>query len=367
MAGNRLLRAAVIASLVLVAGALAGRHHMFGAMLQPLTLLGRIDPYAIALAVAFMVVAMLINGAVWSRLLVRLGYPLPMSIGLRAFLSAGLAGYVVNAAGPAIGCTVSLRKQGVCPTRAVLLSLIANALGFCGVLIWAPLGLVVLARSRMDTALPVLGHTGPAIAAGALVAFTIGMVVVLHLLARAPYAGSRLAHRVLHRHQPTAEEVAGRPAIALRTRQLLALAPLAAAAWLAGTLALYVILSALDGDPNPGDVAGSAAIAAVLGSLAFFVPEGMGVRDGALIAMLAHSNGMPVATCTAAALLVRALDPVLKLGLLLLLASGITRAPVWGRIGNEGRRALTAPRRAARAVGRFQLPRPRVPGIRDLE
>ena len=56
------------------------------------------------------------------------------------------------------------------------------------------------------------------------------------------------------------------------------------------------------------------------GSLAFFAPEGVGVKDGALVALLAHATGLPMTTCMAAALAVRALDPVTKLSLLGVLA-----------------------------------------------
>jgi hypothetical protein len=67
---------------------------------------------------------------------------------------------------------------------------------------------------------------------------------------------------------------------------------------------------------NVGAVVGSAALASTLGSLAFFVPEGLGVSDSTLVILLTHATGLPPTTCVAAALAVRTLDPITKLSLL---------------------------------------------------
>jgi uncharacterized membrane protein YbhN (UPF0104 family) len=279
--------------------------------------LGRLRPETISFAVALSVLSMLISGAMWSRLLLRLGFRLPLRVGLAAYLSAGLAGYVVNAAGPALGCAVSLRRHGMCPGRAVLLALIANALGFCGVLVWVPVGILLLARSGMSGALPVVGRHGTTAEVVALVGIWIGMLATLTVLASASGSGNRLARLLLGR----VPRIEGVP-VAMRPRHLLALIPWSAASWLAGAGALYVILAALNPgrDLNIGDVVGSAVLAAALGSMAFFVPEGVGVGDGALVALLAHATGLPVAQCAAAAIAARALDPLTKLGMLVALA-----------------------------------------------
>ena len=54
-----------------------------------------------------------------------------------------------------------LKRHGICATRAVLLTVIGNALGFSGVLIWAPVGLLLLSQTGMDRTLPLLGHYVP--------------------------------------------------------------------------------------------------------------------------------------------------------------------------------------------------------------
>jgi len=328
---RKLTRATLIGLACLLVALIAARSGMASGLARALADLGRLRPEAIGLALAFGVLSTLINGAVWTRLLCRLGHNVPTRVGVAAFVSAGLAGYLVSAAGPALGCAVSLRKHGICPSRAVLLSLMANALGFCGVLVWAPIGLLLLSATGMDATLPLLGRYGPTMAAGALVGLGIAMVVVLHALANAHGAGSALARRFLGRHVQPAATTPVRP---VRTRHLLALVPLTAGAWLSGTLALYVILGALNPSTSIslGTVIGAAALATTLGSLAFFVPDGMGVRDGVLVALLAHSGGIPLASCTAAAIMVRALDPLTKLGILLLTVSGIERAPLWGAL-----------------------------------
>lgn len=285
-----------------------------GAQVQhTLLALARLRPETIAQAFILCAAGMVISGVMWSRLLLRLGFKLPVQVGIATYLSAGLAGYVVNAAGPALGCAMSLRRHGVCPGRAVLLTLMANALGLCGVLVWAPVGVLLLGRGGMDAALPGLGRHGAMAAAVALAALAVVMLVVLFVLASASGSGNRLARMLLGR----VPRIEGVP-VSMYPRHLLGLIPWSAASWLSGVMALFVILVALNPgrEVNIGDVVGSAALAATLGSLAFFVPEGVGVGDGVLVLLLAHSTGLPMAQCAAGAIASRALDPLTKIALL---------------------------------------------------
>jgi hypothetical protein len=59
--------------------------------------------------------------------------------------------------------------------------------------------------------------------------------------------------------------------------------------------------------------------------MAFFLPAGVGVRDGVLIALLVHSTGLSFATCTEAAIAIRVMDPLAKVGIIFLLAAGVPR------------------------------------------
>jgi uncharacterized membrane protein YbhN (UPF0104 family) len=283
-----------------------------------IVVLGQSRPSTISTALGLSTLSALLSGAVWWRLLLRLGYRTPLRSALAAYLNAGLAGYVVNIAGPALGSALSLRRHGVSPGRAVLLTLLANALGFCGILVWAPVGLLLLSRTGMDGALPILGRHGPLAAAVILAALVGAMLLVLRALATAAGSRNRLARLLLGRARTTEE---GEPAV-LRCRQMLALVPCSALSWVVGACALYVVVVAMNhGATIPlGTVVGAAVLAAALGSLAFFAPEGVGVKDGVLVALLTHATSLPMTTCMAAALAVRALDPVTKLSLLGVLA-----------------------------------------------
>ena len=281
---------------------------------QMIAFLGRLGPRTIGVALELSTLSALLSGVVWWRLLLRLGYRTSFRVALAAYLNAGLAGYVVNIAGPALGSALSLRRHGVSPARAVLLTLLANALGFSGILVWSPVGLLLLSRTAMDGALPILGRHGLVAATIILAALAISMLLVLRALAPAAGSRNRVARLLLGRAR-TADDGAHAP---LHASQVFALVPYSALSWVVGASALYVVLVAMNHGATItlSTVVGAAVLAAALGSLAFFAPEGVGVKDGALVALLTHATGLPMPTCIAAALAVRALDPMTKLGLL---------------------------------------------------
>jgi Lysylphosphatidylglycerol synthase TM region len=318
MRWRRMQRAAVIGAMaVLMLGAL----YRSGAAGQTGTMLGtlrQLQPETIAMAVSLSVLGIVLSGVEWWKLIGQLGYRVAYRSALTAYLSAGLAGYVVNAVGPAIGSAIVLRRHGVSPGRAAVLTIIANALGFCGILVWAPIGILLLSRTGIDRTLPVIGRYGPLAAALVLLAAAAVMVLVLRALCSIAGSRHRLARRLLGSLPSDGDD----QPVTLCSRTVLSLVSWSAGSWVAGVGALYVVLAALSpGVPiTPGDVVGSAALAATLGSLAFFVPEGLGVSDGALIVLLTDATGLPTTTCIAAALAMRALDPITKLGLLGLLA-----------------------------------------------
>jgi glycosyltransferase 2 family protein len=313
--------------------------------LRSLTALGQLQPQALTEALGYTVLAILINGLVWSRLLVRLGYDLPVEVGLGVFLSSDLAAMIANVPGAAVGSAVSLRRHGVCPGRAVLLSIIANLLGFCSILVWVPVSILLLMRPGMANAVPLLGKHAGATVAVVLICAAAASLIAMKALTGADKVGNKLGRRLL-RKAPISTP-AETPA--LRFRHLLRLVPGVGVSWLAGALALYAILSALaaDSSVNLGDVVGSAALAAMLGSMAFFLPSGVGVRDGVLIGLLVHSTGLSFATCTEAAIAIRVMDPVAKIAILFLLATGLPRR------AREAGAALRA------AAGRLAAPKPR--------
>jgi glycosyltransferase 2 family protein len=320
---------------VLVAGALcvSGRGAEAVSMLAAL---GGVQPSTIGVALALSTLAALLSGMLWYGLIRRLGYHVSYQTALQAYLSAGLAGYVVIAVGPALGSAVSLRRHGVSPSRAALLAVIANVLGFCGVLVWTPVGLLLLTRAELDRTLPIVGRQGPLAAVLLVAVLVAAMLLVLQALTSAAGSENQLARRLLGRGPAAADA----QHVVMRWRQVLALVPWSAASWMTGTLALYVVLATMNPGTSvsPGAVVGSAVLAAVLGSLAFFVPKGLGVSDSILVALLAQSTGLSPTTCVAAALAMRLLDPLTKLSLLGVLAR-MGDSLIGGRFGDAGVRA----------------------------
>jgi hypothetical protein len=206
--------------------------------------------------------------------------------------------------------------------------MLANALGFCGVLIWTPVGLILLSRTGMESALPIVSQHGTATAIVVVVLMAVGMVVVLQALTSATRSHTRLAKLLLGSSHTTDESGAGM----VRLKHMSSLVAYSALSWIVGALALYVVLCGLATGSaiNLGDVVGAAALAAALGSLAVFAPEGVGVKDGVLVALLTHATGLSLADCVAAAVAVRALDPLTKLVLLFLVALSFGAA--WTRL-----------------------------------
>ncbi len=302
-------------------------------LLRSVHSLHRMQAASLLVALLLSVLSMLISGALWSRLLLCLGHTLSPRVGLAAFLSAGLASYLVNLAGSAAGSAVVLRHHGLGPQRAALLALLANTLGFCGMLVWAPLGLVSFGHTGVGVELPLLGQPGLAVVSVLLVALLAGMLAVLKALTSALTADNALVRRLVGtKGGPTGPSI--------RFRPLVLLVPWSAISWLAGALALYALLDALSprASLNLGTVIGALALASTLGSLAFFVPAGVGVRDGALVTLLAHGTGLPVAECAAAAIGVRALDLGTKLGLLLVIGGSVAL-----RLSRSGHRTPDKP------------------------
>jgi hypothetical protein len=162
--------------------------------------------------------------------------------------------------------------------------------------------------------MPLLRQIGVGAAALILIGLAATMLLVLHALAVTANSGRSWLGRLLGREPaPECDLVQ-----VVQGRHLLSLVPVAAASWIAGVAALYVILRAMRPDLGLGIgvVIGAAALASTIGSLAVVVPEGIGVSEGVLTGVLVHATTLPLADCMAAALAMRALDPLTKLSLL---------------------------------------------------
>ena len=97
----------------------------------------------------------------------------------------------------------------------------------------------------------------------------------------------------------------------MRLRHLLALIPLSAVTWSAGAEAPLLAISAglrAAVDASLTSMIAVQAMAAVIGGLAFFLPNSFGAHDGITVGLLACTVGMPIPVATGAALLVRMSD-----------------------------------------------------------
>jgi hypothetical protein len=279
-----------------------------------------VGPWALVSAMAITMFSMILTGIVWARVLRCMGYQESMRVGITVYVGTGLASYVGMAAGAVGGSVLLLRRRGVCGGHAALLIGIASMVGFCGALVWAPCGVALLAAPAALHGLPALGAYGPVIALAATVACAAGTVVGLWLSTLAPRLSSR--RRIARLFVNPAA-----PSMPLHLHRLLALVPSAAIAWLVGTGPLWVLVRAAAPQIHvtlPSIIA-IQALAAVGGSMTFFLPNGLGTRDGIIVALLTGVMGVPVPAAAAVTALMRMSDPLGK-ALILLMLAGIMRA-----------------------------------------
>jgi hypothetical protein len=138
--------------------------------------------------------------------------------------------------------------------------------------------------------------------------------------------------------------VSGSSSVPLRVSLLglLMLVPCSAGAWVVGASPLWLLICAAA--PHAGvsliTAVGIQSMASVAGSVMFFMPSGLGARDGATAALLVAVAGVSLPTAAAIALLIRACDPVAKLLIVAFLA-GLHKAREL-TVGNE-RTSQSAP------------------------
>jgi uncharacterized membrane protein YbhN (UPF0104 family) len=274
-----------------------------------------VGPAALAISLAISVLSLIMNGVVWARVLRCLGHPASARLGVTIYAGTGLASYVGMGAGALGQCVLLLRRHGVSARRAALLLTIGTMIGVCGCLVWAPCGLALLDAPAASHALPALGPRAPLVALIAVIAGAAGTVVALWLLTRAPRLGSRW-HLDRFVSDPSG------PPLRLYLRHLLAPIPFSALAWLVSAWPLWLVVHAAapGTDASLASVIAVQSVAAVIGGMAFFLPNGLGARDGVTVALLAGVLGVPIAAAAAAALLVRVSDPLAKAMILLALA-----------------------------------------------
>jgi hypothetical protein len=272
----------------------------------------QINPAVLALALAFTVISLLITGMIWGRVLWCLGHAAPVSVGVKVFAAAGLAAYLGAGIGAMGQCLLLLRRRGVCAGRAALLMTIGTIVCFAGSMLWAPCGALLLDAPAAIHALPGLGGNTRLIAMIAMAVTGLGSVLALWLITLTPRLRGRwrIARFAV---DPAA------PLLRINFHQLLILIPPAALAWLVGAVPLWLLLRA--DAPHAAvslpTVIAMQALADAIGSMAFFMPNGLGAREGVLVALLVGVAHVPLPVAASLAVLVRVADPAGKAVLLI--------------------------------------------------
>ena len=274
-----------------------------------------VGPLTLILALALTIASMVVYGAIWTWVLRCMGSRTATHVGITVFAGSGLASYAGSGAGAVAETVVLLRKHGICAGRATLLLALASLIGFCGAVIWAPWGLELMQSSTVMHALPGLGSRGMAVAVSVTAVCGFGSLGMLVLLAVVPHIGHRTR---------LVRVVSGSSESPLRVslQGLLILVPCSAVAWLVGSCPLWLLIHAMQSHGNvslPAAV-GIQSIACVAGSVTFFLPSGLGARDGAITALLVAVAGMSLPSAAAVAILIRASDPIAKLLILAAIA-----------------------------------------------
>jgi hypothetical protein len=305
---------------LVLAGVLAMALHSIGWNLALQATL-RVGPAALTSALALTVLSMLISGVIWTRVLGCLGHRTDATVGITLYAGTGLAAYIGSGVGAAGESIMLLRRRGVCGGRAVLLLALASLVGFLGSLVWAPCGMLLLAAPEAAHALPALGAHGPLVVMIATVVCGVGGLGVLTLITLSPRLDARW------RITRLLGDPSGLP-LRLSLPRLLALIPYASIAWVVGTVPLWVLVRAAA--PSAAlslpEAIAIQSVAAVIGSVTFFLPNGLGARDGAILGLLVAIGGVPLPAAAAAAVLVRLSDPIAK-ALILLALAGLRRVP----------------------------------------
>jgi hypothetical protein len=305
---------------LVLAGVLAMVLHSIGWSLALQATL-RVGPAALATALALTVLSMCISGMIWTRVLGCLGHRADVTVGITLYAGTGLAAYIGSGVGAAGESVLLLRRRGVCAGRAFLLLALASLVGFLGSLVWAPCGMLLLAAPAAGKALPALGAHGPLIVMIATIVCGVGAMGVLTLITLSPRLSTRW------RITRFITDPSG-PPLRLSLPHLLALIPYAAIAWVVGSVPLWVLVRAAA--PSAAlslpEAIGIQSVAAVIGSVTFFLPNGLGARDGAILGLLVAIAGVPLPAAAAAAVLVRLSDPLAK-ALILLALAGLRRFP----------------------------------------
>ena len=241
-----------------------------------------LDPYWLGLAFVLIIIRGPIGAHAWWAIMRQLGYSLPWWRNLRIVYYSTVAGYVPGGMWHAVSRIYLAEREGVPPMITGVGVVIESALVTLGAAMIAPLA----ALSWPDFPVWVV----------------VATLVVLFGFVLFPNALFRLLDWLLVR-------VERKPVKVRMTsfNMLVLLAPYALN-WLLFGIMSFALVAALYPEipiEQAPAIAGVHVAAWLLGYLAFFVPQGLVVREAVIIGFLAGVLGLPTAVATAAALLNR--------------------------------------------------------------
>lgn len=229
-----------------------------------------------ALATGLALAALAFNTLSWRAVMASVGLEAPLRDAAGVFLVSQAGKYVPGAVWPVVAQADFARSHGVSRARATAGSLVAMAVG------------VVMAGVVGAGTLAVFSPGGVA-----AYWWAIAAAVALAVLLLPPVLGRlvSLALRVLRRDGDAPR---------IGARALGASAAWSGLNWLALGGQAYVLLRAVGGDDaSLGVATGAFALAWLAGFLAVFMPAGVGVRETALVALLAGTATRPEALALA--------------------------------------------------------------------
>jgi hypothetical protein len=268
------------------------------------------DPVALAIALLVLAAYYLVFVIGWMLILASMGIRVPYSVALQAEMLSMLAKYVPGGVWTPAARVVAMRRFGVEETPVLIASILLEA-GLSAIA-----GVLVFLASLPFVGVPVEAPLGP------LLGFALIVTVLLH-----PRIFGWLAVRIL---RPFGGAADVKP---LPYRDALGILCFYMVTWPLGGVALFFMLRAVGGDPEPASIpflGGVAAVGAIVAVLAVFAPSGLGVREASMYGLILAiaSEGVALGATVLNRFAITVVEAVL-----LLLGAVAWRGRLWARDG----------------------------------
>ncbi len=249
------------------------------------------DPLFMTLSVALFTAAYVFLAWVWGKVLEFSGFPASFRDAWDIYFVGNLGRYIPGKVWTIAGTALMAGKRGICPVTAGAASVFAQAYSIISSFVFFGMFLIFrkLELSGVRYEWSALG----------LVVFTVVFMIPSNMERMV-----NLMLKTLKRETVSLGFTVGK-AVRIVWWYFLSWLMFGAAFW------LFVIAVTGDRSLNPLFLAGAYAVAYVLGFLAFFVPGGLGVREGLLSVLL--SSAMPMGVALLIAFLLRLLVTLIEL------------------------------------------------------